>query len=56
MPKQDKKVADILRKHFAHLDRSRGVEDDDVMDDNMALLMGDKDYAPYVQFSIEIPK
>jgi hypothetical protein len=56
MPKQDKKVSDLLRKHFAHLDRSHGDhEDDAAIDDNLALLMGDKDYAPYVQFVVDIP-
>lgn len=52
-PKQHKKVRDLLNSHFLHLDK-RGGGAQDVLDDGLAALVGDRDYAPFVLFPVEV--
>jgi V-type H+-transporting ATPase subunit C len=49
-PKQERKVRDMLNKHFAYIDKKAGK--DDQIDENLQMLLGEKDYSPVVLFSI----
>ena len=51
-PKHEKKVRSLINKHYAYSDKRLGDVKDDMIDDNLQALIGDKDYAPCVLFAI----
>ncbi|KAL2918711.1 Vacuolar ATP synthase subunit C [Polyrhizophydium stewartii] len=55
-PKHEKRVRDAFNKHYAYLDGSRkgGEAADEAIDENLQLLLGEKDYCPVVLFPINL--
>ena len=51
-PKQERKVRDLLNKHYAYLENKGASLADEVVDESMLAMMGDKDYSPVVLFAI----
>ncbi|KAI8912114.1 ATPase, V1 complex, subunit C [Powellomyces hirtus] len=56
-PKQERKVRDVLNRHYARLAGVAGGSssvsaEDAQMEENLAMLIGDKDYSPVVMFYI----
>ena len=62
-PKHVSKAREVLNKHFEYLSggarlvkKNKGVDAvDDELEANLALLMGEKDYAPFVFFPMSAP-
>ncbi|KAJ3254407.1 hypothetical protein HK103_007201 [Boothiomyces macroporosus] len=50
-PKQERKVRDLLNKHYAYIDKSGGATEE-VIDEALQTLIGDKDYSPVVLFAL----
>ncbi len=58
-PKHEKKARDLLNSHFANLGgggKLTKVSGEEALEENLAVLIGEKDYAPFVFFPIPIPQ
>ena len=61
-PKQETRVRQLLNKHYSYLDSKGGSagpsntdsQQDETIDENIQLLMGDKDYCPAVLFPLNL--
>ncbi|KAI8850606.1 hypothetical protein BC829DRAFT_389196 [Chytridium lagenaria] len=51
-PRQDQKVRDAINAHYARLGGAGNAKEDEHLEENLQLLLGEKDYCPAVLFSI----